>query len=195
MILSERAVQAGVRRIEAVAGSAAIEQIQHQRRSLEAAAQALKVSTEDVPDRIAQLQTQLKEAKKKAQASKSDTAGVIGKIREGASERSGVLVGALDLPELDRASLREVGGQAKALSSDYALCLFGREGSGVPFLFLSGGKAIEAGLGAGELAKLAKQSLGGGGGGRPDSAQGQGQQADELPTLLTQLRERFEAAL
>ena len=195
VILSERAVQAGVRRIEAVAGSAAIEQIQHQRRSLEAAAQALKVSTEDVPDRIAQLQTQLKEAKKKAQASKSDTAGVIGKIREGASERSGVLVGALDLPELDRASLREVGGQAKALSSDYALCLFGREGSGVPFLFLSGGKAIEAGLGAGELAKLAKQSLGGGGGGRPDSAQGQGQQADELPTLLTQLRERFEAAL
>jgi alanyl-tRNA synthetase len=64
VILSERAVQAGVRRIEAVTGPAAVEEIQRQRRILRETAANLKTGVDEVPARIELLQTQLKEAKK-----------------------------------------------------------------------------------------------------------------------------------
>ena len=65
VILSEGAIQAGVRRIEALTGAAAVEHIQHQKKLLRESAQALKAPVEELPARIEQLQKQLKDAKKK----------------------------------------------------------------------------------------------------------------------------------
>jgi alanyl-tRNA synthetase len=64
VILSERAVQAGVRRIEAVTGPSAVEHMQQQRRVLREAAQSLKSAGEEEPSRIEMLQAQVNVAMK-----------------------------------------------------------------------------------------------------------------------------------
>ncbi|MEC8495648.1 MAG: DHHA1 domain-containing protein, partial [Planctomycetota bacterium] len=53
------------------------------------------------------------------------------------------------------------------------------------------GSALEKGLQAGVLASVVKGCLGGGGGGRPESAQGQGERADAVPAAIQALGEHF----
>jgi alanyl-tRNA synthetase len=59
-IVSEQSIGANLRRIEAVTGDAAIERIHEEERQLRRAAETLKVSSAEVPDRIQQLQQQVK---------------------------------------------------------------------------------------------------------------------------------------
>jgi len=192
VILSERAVASGVRRIEAVTGPEAVAHLQQQRRTLVAAAQALKSSPDDLVARIEQLQSQLKEARKRgAASSKADLATLFESAKARLTTRNGVLAGVLDLGDADGDSVRELGDRVKSLSPDLAVALFGRAEGRVPFLILCEGSALKKGLKAGELAKKAAGHLGGGGGGRPNVAQGQGLEASAVPAAV----ETLEAAL
>ncbi len=184
-ILSERAVAAGVRRIEAVTGPEAVAWMQAQRRSLVTAARALKSSPEELSVRIEQLQAQLKEAKKSvAQASKADVGSAFDQLKTRAATRGGVLCIVADFPDLDGEGVRELGDRAKTLSKDLALVLLGRQEGRVPFLIAFEGAALQKGLKAGDLAKEFATHLGGGGGGRPNVAQGQGLKPDGVPGAL-----------
>ena len=184
-ILSERAVAAGVRRIEAVTGPEAVAWMQAQRRSLVSAARALKSAPEEISARIEQLQAQLKEAKKTvAQASKADVGSAFEQLKTRAVTRAGVLCIVADLPDLDGEGVRELGDRAKSLSKDLVLVLLGRQEGRVPFLIAFEGAALQKGLKAGDLAKEFASHLGGGGGGRPNVAQGQGLKPDGVPGAL-----------
>ena len=196
VIQQERAIQAGVRRIEAVVGAGAIEHLQEQRRCLETAARALKVQPAELPERIAALQADMKLARKQAkQTSGVDQAKVFAGLKDELQEQGGVDWAVLDLPELTADGLRDLGDRARGHSPNLALALFGRQDQSVPFLILCQGKALDAGLGAGDLARALKPILGGGGGGKPTSAQGQGLAQDKVPTASDQIREAFGNAL
>jgi len=196
VIQQERAIQAGVRRIEAIVGAGAIEHLQEQRRCLEAAARALKVQPAELPERIAALQADNKAARKQAkQTSGVDQAKVFDGLKEQLRDQGGVAWAVIDLPELTADGLRDLGDRARGHSPDLALALFGRQEQSVPFLILCQGKALDAGLGAGELARTLKPILGGGGGGKPTSAQGQGLAQEKVSTACDQLREAFGSAL
>jgi len=177
VIVSEGAIQAGVRRIEALTGEAAVEYIQHQKKLLRESAQALKVSVDELPARIEQLQKQLKDAKKKEKESaKGDVAGALEAVRKALKPLEGVQVGAVGL-ELDLEALRELAGRVKALAPDLAVLLLGREGEKVPWIALAQGQALAKGFDARHAPKFLALHVGGGGGGKPDLAQGQGQRA------------------
>jgi len=196
LIVSERAIQAGVRRIEALTHQAALRHIQEQRRLLSGAAGALKAKPEEVPERIEALQKQLKEAKKKGKAQAAgDLGAVFDTVKGGLSDRGGVLAGVVDCPAVDGKSLRDLGDRVKSLSPDLAVAMFGRDGGKVPFLILCQGAARSKGLGAGDLVKSLSGVLGGGGGGRPDAAQGQGVKADAVPEAISQLETAMAQAL
>jgi alanyl-tRNA synthetase len=196
VILSERAIQAGVRRIEAVTHLAALEWMQGQRRLVTQASQALKAPPEELPDRIASLQQQVKQARKQQkESSGADLAGIFGTLKEALVERDGVLCGAFQSADLGLDGLRQLGDRAKSLSPDLALGLFGRDGDRVPFLILCQGSALLKGLEAGALAKTLSVHLGGGGGGRPESAQGQGTNAAGLPAAIEELERELAACL
>jgi alanyl-tRNA synthetase len=62
-IVNEQSIGANLRRIEAVTGDAAIERIHDEERQLRRAADALKVPASELPDRIQQLQQQMKALK------------------------------------------------------------------------------------------------------------------------------------
>jgi alanyl-tRNA synthetase len=196
VITLERAIQAGVRRIEAVSGPAAVEWYQSQRRSLGAAALALKAAPEDVPERVAQLQKQLKDAKKKqAAAASADLGSVVEQVRAAEVERGGLATAVVDLPDCDQSALRELGTRLKGKGGDFAYALFGRADGRVPFVILCDGSALEKGLKAGDLAKAASSALGGGGGGKPAQAQGQGLDPAQVPAALAAVEAALEAAL
>jgi len=196
VILSERAISAGVRRIEAVTGRAAVDEIQRQRRILRAAAQGLKTAPDELPARIDQLQKQLKAARKEQRASAgADLAASFQKVKAGLADRGGTLTGVLDCPELDAKTLREMGERLKSLSPDLAVAVFGRDGDRVPFLIVCQGAAQAKGLRAGALAKGIAGLLGGGGGGRPDLAQGQGTKPEAIPAALECVERELALAL
>ena len=184
VILSEGAIQAGVRRIEALTGVAAVEHIQHQKKLLREAARALKASVEELPARIEQLQQQLKDAKKKEKESaKGDVAGALESVRKALRSLDGLQVG-IAAVELELESLRELAGRVKTLAPDLAVILLGQDGDKAPWVALSQGAALAHGWEARHAAAFLAPHLGGGGGGKPDLAQGQGQRAAGIPAAL-----------
>lgn len=188
-IVQERAVQAGVRRIEAVTGPNALALFQEQRRLLGVSAQRLKVPPDELPQRIEALQEQLKEARKKTQAAaQGDLAGALEHVKKGLETRSGVAFGAVDLAGLDLGGLRELSARVKGQSADLCVLLLGRDGERVPWIVLCQGQALERGLAAGDLAKAVAAELGGGGGGKRETAQGQGLAADRVEAALAAFR-------
>ncbi|MDP6539307.1 MAG: alanine--tRNA ligase [Planctomycetota bacterium] len=199
VILTERAIQAGVRRIEAVTGSAAVEQMQRQRRLLADCARKVKVAPEELGARIEAMQEKLKQARMQRKASSGDelrTAfehleGVLG----GRLDGGGIASGAFDLPALDGRGLSDLADRLGGRFDELALVLAGRDGERVPFLVTCSPAALEAGLAAGDLARELGGRLGGGGGGRPERAQGQGNQAAALPEALEWAREAIESGL
>jgi len=196
VVLSERAVAAGVRRIEAVTGAEALTHLQSQRRTLSAAAQALKTAPDELVGRLEQLQTQLKEARKReAATNKADITSLFEDVKSRLALRAGVLCGVIDLGDVDGESVRELSERVKSLSKDLAVVLLGREDGRVPFLIACEGAALTKGLKAGDLAKLATQHLGGGGGGRPTLAQGQGLNPAAASAAIEALRAALERVL
>ena len=192
IILSERAIQAGVRRIEAVCGTAALKEIQAQRRKLRDAAGRLKVTPDELAERIATLQEQLKTAKsaKKSQA-KGDIDGALGLVKEALTDAGGVQCAALKIEGLDMQALRDLSGRVKTLGPDLAVALLSSADGSVPFMVISQGLAQERGLKAGDLAKEMGAHVGGGGGGRADVGQGQGSKPDSIDLALKGASERF----
>jgi alanyl-tRNA synthetase len=187
VIVQERAIQAGVRRIEALTGPEAVLHIQTQRRLLSDAARLLKAPVDELSARIEQLQEQLKESRKTVKASaQADLSQVFEQVRQGLTERAGCQLGAFDLP-----GLRGLGSRLKAGMANGAVVLLGREGERVPVLALVNGQALSLGLAAGQLVQTAAQELGGGGGGKPDQAQGQGLDANKVPAALARLRQHL----
>ena len=201
VVVSERAVAAGVRRIEALTRQGALAAFQEQRRLLKEVSGQLKAAVDEIPGRVAQLQKQLKEAKKQKKSASGDAVGKAFERLKGELEpRAGVVAGALDFPELDREALRLLGDRVKGAHPDLCVVLFGRaeagvEDSAVPFIALCQGAGLERGLKAGALAGLVRGHLGGGGGGRPDSAQGQGERSSGIPAAIQELSEAFASAL
>jgi alanyl-tRNA synthetase len=196
VIVSEGAIQAGVRRIEAVTGRDAVERMQAQRRLLTQSARALKTSPDELPARIGQLQDQVKQAKKaKQKGAQADVGQALGAVREAARELDGVTTCVLDLPDLDQAALRELATRAKSLAADLTAVLFGRQEGRVPFVAICQGQALERGLKAGELAKAVSAVLGGGGGGKPETAQGQGLEPGSIQEAADAVRDRMETVL
>jgi alanyl-tRNA synthetase len=196
LILSERAIQAGVRRIEALTGLAAVEEIQRQRRLLRDAAQSLKASPEEVPARLAALQKEVKEAKKKSAASSAgDVTSAFESLKSGLATVGGVSVGVVDAPGLDLAGIRDLADRGRSLGPRIALALFGRAEGRVPWVITLQGVEPGPGRDARELAKIASERLGGGGGGKSDLAQGQGQDPKGVPDAVREIESALKQGL
>jgi alanyl-tRNA synthetase len=193
LITGERSIGSQMRRIEAVTGAAADALVSDRFRALEQAAEAVGAQSMDaLPARIAALQEDLRETRRRLKAGGSAGIPKPGELAAGAAEVApGVRLIAAALPFESMDALKAFGRDVSAVlgSGVVALALDGDE----PLLFVTVSEDLVArGISAGDLVTAAMPALDGRGGGRPAMAQGRGTRREGLGQALADLRARLE---
>ncbi|MBE9223706.1 alanine--tRNA ligase [Cyanobacterium stanieri LEGE 03274] len=195
-IISETGISSGVRRIEAVAGASVLEYLKVRDEVVKELADKLKAKPEEIPERFANLQSELKTTQKELENLKQELALLKSDSLVNDAQTVGefkILVA--HMGDLDAKSLQTAGEklQQKLGSSAVVLASIPEEGK-VSLVAAFGEKVykdkkLQAGKFIGQIAKI----CGGGGGGRPNLAQAGGRDAtkvdEALATAKTQLIE------
>jgi len=194
-LLGEGSIGSGVRRVEALVGADAYAFSAREHVLVAQLTDALKVRAEELPDRVAALLTQLRDAQREIAAFRSrQVLGAAAGLAAAARDVFGVDVVTHDAGEAGADDLRSL-----------ALDVRGRLPAGRPSVVAVGGitkgrplivvatddEARRWGLRAGDLVREAAPLLGGNGGGKPDVAQGGGTQ----PAKLGEALQRVEHAV
>lgn len=184
-IISESGVSAGVRRIEAVTGQGALDFVDAEEDRLQEAAQLLGGNANDVVDRIRALTERQKRLERELEALKAKAAsGATADLANAAIEIEGIRVLASRLEGFDAKALRDAVDRLKQQLGDAVIVLAGTgEGKAALVAGVSGKAAGR--VKAGELLGHIASQIGGKGGGRPDLAQGGG---EDGPALVSALR-------
>jgi alanyl-tRNA synthetase len=191
-LVSESSIGSANRRIESLVGLEAFRDLATERAIVSQLSASLKTPREQLPERIAELLSSLKAAEKKIQAyeAKALTDRVPALASKAARTGDVLLVaeslGALGSADEARSLAQAVRGKLGDAASVVALAA---EVGGKPVAIVATSPAArEAGANAGTLAKAMAQVLGGGGGGKPDLAQGGGNDVGAIPSALEAVR-------
>ena len=186
-ILSEGAVAAGVRRIEAVTGLPAWRYLREEAGTLHDVARELKVAAPEVPDRVRKLAAQIKALEKALQeARRRSSRDLVGEILSGAKEVVGVRRVAAEVEAMDAAALRDLADAVKGKLSSGILLLGAREGERC-HLVAGVTPDLTGRFSASDIVRKAAALVGGGGGGRKDMAQAGGSRGGNLPEALASI--------
>src|SRR3954454_1396418 len=192
-LTTETSSAANVRRIEAVTGPAGVGLFRHRTEELRELAGILRVPEDQVKTAVRKVQERVKELQKRP-AQQTDS-GEVDRLAAAATEIGGisVLTEPADVP--DPRALTEISNQLQQKLGDSAVVL-GVAGEGrVNFVANFSPAAVERGLKAGEIVKVAAEVAGGGGGGRDNLAQAGGREPDKLPEALAAARVAIESVL
>jgi len=194
-ILSESAVAAGVRRIEALTSEGARRYLEAQRETVQAAAAVLKTAPAELPSRLAALVEERRRLERElAEAKKALALGGGAKTEAAAhKEIAGVKAVLRTVENVSPKDLKSLADDAKA-----------RLGSGVvAFVTVADGKAslvvgvtpdLTGRISAVDLVRAGAEALGGkGGGGRPDMAQAGGPDTGRTSEALAAIEQRLLA--
>ena len=183
-IVSEGGVAAGVRRIEAITGTNALEYTQGLESSLHSVAATLRAPPAEVQARLGQVLDQVKALEKEIAQLKGKLASSQGdELVNQAVDVNGLKVLAARLDGADAKTLRETMDKLKDKLKSAAIVLAAVEGDKVQ---LAAGVTKDAvgKVKAGELVNFVAQQVGGKGGGKPDMAMAGGTDASGLPNAL-----------
>ena len=192
-LLGESSVGSGVRRVEAYVGLDSFKHLAKERALMAGLASSLKVPSEEVPARVANLVERLRAAEKELERARLTTARSaavnaaagaewVGKVRLVAQRMSG---------EMSAGDLRSLIGDIRGkLGNEPAVVALIAEGEGgaVPYVVAANSAAQDLGLKSNELVKAISTAVDGRGGGKPDLAQGSGKTASRIDAALDALR-------
>ncbi|AEJ00147.1 alanyl-tRNA synthetase [Nitrosomonas sp. Is79A3] len=183
-IVTESGVAAGIRRVEAVTGKAAVEYVQQREAQLLEIAQSLKTNPQEVTQKIAQIIDNVRQTEKELMRLKTKLASSQGDdLAVQAQDIKGIKVLAANLENADAKTLRETLDQLKDKLKTCAIVLSTVE-DGKITLIAGVSADLTSQIKAGELVNFVAQQVGGKGGGRADMAQAGGTQPDQLPAAL-----------
>ncbi len=183
-IVAESGVSAGVRRIEAVTGQAALDHVAHEEARLQAAAAILGGSAGEVVEKLRALTDKQKKLERELESLKAKAAsGATADLAGQAVEVGGIKVLSAKLEGFDAKALREAIDRLKQQLGDAVIVLAGT-GGGKAALVAGVNGAATGKVKAGELLSHIAGQIGGKGGGRPDLAQGGGEDGPALATAL-----------
>jgi alanyl-tRNA synthetase len=186
-IISEAGIAAGVRRIEALAGRRAYQEVKKQEKSIQEIAQMLKASDTDVVGRVEKLVSQLKETEKELDRLKhkfqsSQAGDVIADVKE----INGVKVLATRVDNMEQKDLRDFGDKLRDKLGSGILAV-GSAKDGKVSLIVMVSNDLTQKYHAGHIIKDMAAILGGTGGGKPDMAQSGGKDPGKLDEALDAL--------
>ncbi|MBV9638510.1 MAG: alanine--tRNA ligase [Mycobacteriaceae bacterium] len=192
-ILGESSVGSGVRRVEAYVGLESFRYLTKERALLAGLASSLKVPSEEVPARVANLVERLRAAEKELERTKQAAARAaatnalagaehVGRVQVVAQRMSG---------ESTAGELRSLVGDIRGrLGTDPAVVALIAEGEDntVPYVVAVNAAAQHLGLRADDLVHTLGAAVEGRGGGKPDLAQGSGRTPAGIDAALAALR-------
>ncbi len=187
-LLGEQSVGSGNRRVEAFVGMDAFRHLAAERALVSELTDMLKVPSNLLQERVAATLAKLKAAEKELDRLRKEQLSAIAATLVGtAADANGVRVIAHDAGEVTSAD--DLRGLALDLrdrlgSAPSTIAVAGVSNARPIILVVTNEAAREAGVKAGNLVKLASGILGGGGGGKPDMAQGGGTDADAIGAAL-----------
>jgi alanyl-tRNA synthetase len=187
-ITSEGGVAAGIRRVEAIAGTVAIAQVRQEADRLARVAATLKAQPQEIEARVAQLLESVKALEREAAKAKQKAAVSQGDdLADSAVDVKGVKILAAKLEGADVKTLRDTLDQLKNKLKSSAIVLAAAEGEKVS-LIAGVTQDLIARVKAGELVNFVALQIGGKGGGRPDMAQAGGTDSKALPKALASVQ-------
>lgn len=195
-ILSEGSIGSGLRRIEAVAGSAALRYLQEIEQEVKKAASILKTTENEVSHRVETVTRLLKEREReidilKAKISRSASEDLLTQaVSRGDSQ---VLIAQLSGLEPD--ALRQNAEMLKDKLGSAVVLLASANQDKVSLVCFVSKDLVEKGLHAGKIVGEAARVTGGGGGGRPDMAQAGGREPAKIEAALMAARTLVENSL
>ncbi len=183
-IIYEGGVSSGVRRIEAVTGQGALDHVDAEEARLAEAASLLGGAATDVVEKIRQLGERQKKLERELEALKAKLAsGATADLGASAVEIGGVKVLAARLEGFDAKALRDAMDRLKQQLGDAVILLAGTQDGKASLVAGVNGSAMGR-VKAGELLSHVAGQIGGKGGGRPDLAQGGGEDGPKLVAAL-----------
>ena len=195
-IIGEASVAAGVRRIEAVTGKAVLDYLNERQKLLTEAAAALKTSPNELPAKIEQTVGELRTMTKKIDKLNSRVASMqMVDLLNVSRDVKGVNVVATKLEDATAEVLRTMGDSIKEKAPNMVAVLSAVNDGKVSLLCVCGAEAVKKGAHAGKIIKEVAKMIGGGGGGRPDSATAGGKQPEKLEEALEAVNNIVEALL
>ncbi|MEE9583926.1 MAG: DHHA1 domain-containing protein, partial [Candidatus Brocadiales bacterium] len=184
-IVGEGSVAAGIRRIEALTGPAALACVREKERTIEKLAGMLKVRESGLPDRVEGLLGEIKALEKETKKLKEGgLSKAAGELITRAREVSGVKIITEKLDGARSDDLRRAADTLRAQAPSIAIVLATAEDGAVVIITSLSKDLVKRGLHAAEIAKAAAKVVGGGGGGRADMAQAGGKHVDKIDEAL-----------
>ena len=170
ILVSETSIGQGIRRIELVSGESAEDRWRRIGTSLVSTARALKTRPEEVPERVAALQEQVRKLNREVTQARQAAPSSVPTDAAVVEDAGGVPFAHLLLDGVDADSVAQAGDRllADRLQGDGVAAVLGP----ATLVVKVGGRALDAGVHAGTLVKSAAEITGGKGGGRPDLGRG-----------------------
>ena len=195
-IVSESGVAAGVRRIEGVTGLNVLNLIAEKDKIINAAASELKANAQNLPLKAAQAVEDNKSLQKEIDKLKAQMAtGTLDELLKEAETVNGVTVLAAAVENMDMDTLRATGDKLKDRPEDtFALLISAKDGK-INIIAVADKEVTKKGIHCGNIIREVAKLLGGGGGGKPESAQAGGKDASKIDEAVALAKELAKSAL
>jgi len=193
LITAERSIGAGTRRIEAFTGDGADALMRDRLALLDRIGESVGVTSVDaLPDRVAALQDELRETRKRLRAGGSGLPKATDLVARAEEVTPGVKLvahsAAFESPEQWKSFVKEI---RAAMGSGVIALAFDAE---APQIFVTVSQdLVGRGISAGELVKVAMKPMEGRGGGRPEMAQGMGTKRESIGAALAAIADTLRS--
>jgi alanyl-tRNA synthetase len=191
-ITSESSIAAGVRRIEALTGEKALDEISKTDSALTESARMLKVGRLELPEKIKRLLEHQKELEREVERLKGfEKAESIQKLMGRVRTVNGVKVLATQVEAVEARDLRDIADKLRAKLGS-GIVILGTRQDGKVSLLAAVTKDLTKKFNAGKIISRLAAVVGGKGGGRPDMAQAGGKLPERLDEALDKAYEAVE---
>ena len=198
-ITSEGSVASGVRRIEAVAGRAALDWLDEQLGALEAVRGLFKALQQPIEDAVAEVLEERKQLEREvARLKQAQAQSGLDQLLENPTRIDGIRLVTGDLGAADMDTLRDVATEFRDKLGAGGVAVLGAtdpEGEKVYLAAAVSDDLVGRGVQAGKLVGALAKRVGGGGGGRPQLATAGGRQPERLPEALGAAADELRAML
>ncbi len=195
-VLSEGSVAAGVRRIEAVTGAAAIDRMLKQQSTLEGLARDAKTPWAELPDHVAGLRQRIRDADREIGRLRGQLAGSsVDDLLAAAIQIGDARLVAATVAVESRDDLRQLGDRLRDKIGT-GVVVIGAAVDGRPSLLAMVTRDLtEKGVKAGDIIREIAGNIDGKGGGRPDLAEAGGRNADGLESAIAKVEPLVRSTL